>query len=43
MGLKTDELLDLAAKDGFGEWNQGVLKALVCFATSVTPLLKFME
>jgi hypothetical protein len=46
IGLKTDKLLELAEKDGFGTRNQGVLKALVCFsidATSVTPPLKFME
>ena len=32
VGLKTDELLDLAAKDGFGKRNQGALEALVCFS-----------
>ena len=36
IGLKTDELLDLAAKDGSEKWNQGVLEALVCFAMSGT-------
>jgi hypothetical protein len=46
IGLKTDELMELAAKDGFGERNQGVLQALVRFSIVCNvcdAAVKFME